>query len=379
MRKPTIILTIGERDKEDVVILNFKNYDEKVIDFLKTETNLEWSNRKRAWYYRLNTFKLSDFFNLVSPYALINYSDLRKPVFKSKSNNPKGRPKAYPQRKQIQLPKGYKDKLLQKRYSLSTQKTYIAYMKDFVEAFGFNNIEQIRPEQINAYILNLIQEKHISPSEQNQRINAIKFYYEKVLLLDKLYFNIDRPRTIHNLPKVLSKQEVKAIFTNTANVKHQCILMLLYSAGLRRSELINLKISDILSDREQIRIENAKGNKDRFSLLSKNLLQLLRTYYVEYKPQYWLFEGLSKGKQYSATSIAKVLKRACTKAGIAKRVTPHMLRHSFATHLLEQGTDLRYIQTLLGHNSSKTTEIYTFVSNKNLQNIQNPLDDIIGA
>ena len=161
-----------------------------------------------------------------------------------------------------------------------------------------------------------------------------------------------------------------------SNLKHRCIISLIYSADLRRSELINLKGEDILSDRNQIKIRNAKGKKDRYSLLSQALLKELREYYKIYKPREWLFEGYGINDQYSATSIAKILSRAGKMAGIQKRITPHMLRHSFATHLLEQGTDLRYIQELLGHSSSKTTEIYTHVSNKNLSLIKNPLDEI---
>jgi len=150
--------------------------------------------------------------------------------------------------------------------------------------------------------------------------------------------------------------------------------MLIYSAGLRRSELLNLKVSDIDSERMVLHIRRAKGMKDRISLLSDNLLQLLRKYYQDYKPKIYLFEGKNGGK-YSPTSVANILKKAALKAGIKKNVTSHMLRHSFATHLLEQGTDLRYIQELLGHNSSKTTEIYTHVSKRAITKIKNPVDD----
>ena len=140
--------------------------------------------------------------------------------------------------------------------------------------------------------------------------------------------------------------------------------------------MINLKVEDILTKRKQIRIRNAKGNKDRYSLLSLSLLEELRLYYKQYRPQLWLFEGPKLGSQCSSSSVNRFLKVAAQKAGIGRRVTPHMLRHSFATHLLEQGTDLRYIQALLGHSSSKTTEIYTYVSNKQLNKIVNPLEEV---
>lgn len=271
----------------------------------------------------------------------------------------------------------YKSLLEQKRYSDSTVKTYCAYFKDFHSDIIKQNltVDKVSVAQINTYILHLIHSKNISSSQQNQRINAIKFYYEKVLGREKQYYELHRPRQEHKLPKVLNQQEIKSVFDSCSNIKHKSILMLIYSAGLRRSEALNLAITDIDSERMIVHINGAKGKKDRISLLSNSLLILLRQYYKEYNPQYYLFESPSGG-QYSSSSIANILKKAAMKAGIKKNVTPHMLRHSFATHLLEQGTDLRYIQELLGHSSSKTTEIYTHVSTKALNNIKNPLDSL---
>jgi len=270
--------------------------------------------------------------------------------------------------------KQYKDLLIQKRYSPNTERIYCHYFRDFVNYFDGVNIDHLTKEQINSYILRLIRKQQISTSQQNQRINAIKFYYEKILGGEKQYFELHRPQKEHKLPKVLSKNEVRRIIEATENLKHKCILMLLYSAGLRRSELINLKISDVDSERMVIHVTGAKGKKDRITLLSEKLLELLRHYYKGYRPKYYLFEGQAGGK-YSPTSVANILRSAAQKAGIRKQVTPHMLRHSFATHLLEQGTDLRYIQELLGHNSSKTTEIYTHVSRQAIDKIKNPMDD----
>jgi len=268
----------------------------------------------------------------------------------------------------------YKNRLLQKRYSTNTQNIYCKYFKDFIDYFNRKNIEELTTSDINRYILELIQKQNMSVSQQNQRINAIKFYFEKILGRGKEYYDIYRPKKEFKLPKVLSNNEIKKILDSCNNIKHYCILILIYSAGLRRSELIQLKISDIDSERMVLNIRGSKGKKDRISLLSENVLLKLRNYYKEYKPKEYLFEGL-KGGKYSATSIAKILKNAAKKGGITKNVTPHMLRHSFATHLLEQGTDLRYIQELLGHNSSKTTEIYTHVSKKAIDQIRNPVDD----
>lgn len=270
--------------------------------------------------------------------------------------------------------KKYRNILIQKRYSDNTIKTYCNYFKDFCVYFQNDQLENIKITQIKSYILAIIKSKNISISQQNQRINAIKFYFEKVLGREKQYYELHRPRKENKLPKVLSKNEVKSILASSHNIKHKCILMLIYSAGLRRSELLNLLTTDIDSERMVIHINGAKGKKDRISLLSDNLLQLLRQYYKKFHPKKYLFEGQDGGK-YSPTSVANILKKASLKAGIRKNVTPHMLRHSFATHLLEQGTDLRYIQELLGHESSKTTEIYTHVSKKAIDKIRNPIDE----
>ena len=186
---------------------------------------------------------------------------------------------------------------------------------------------------------------------------------------------IERPRSEHKLPNVLSEEEVMRIINNVQNIKHKAILLTIYSAGLRISEAVNLKIADIDSSRHLILIKGAKGKKDRNSLLSEKLLVYLRKYFLMYKPKVWLFEG-QYGDQYSETSIQHIFRKACNDAKIIKKATVHTLRHSFATHLLEHGTDLRYIQELLGHSSSKTTEIYTHITHKGMEQIKSPLDNL---
>lgn len=274
------------------------------------------------------------------------------------------------------LPEGYLQLLQRKRYSLNTIKIYSSYFLDFQENMNGRDLRSLKKADINRYMLDLIRKRGISASQQNQRINAIKFYYEKVLGRKKAYYHISRPKKDKKLPAVLSPSEVQRILDQVHNLKHRCILMTLYSGGLRRSELINLKVTDIDSERMLIRIQNSKGNKDRNTLLSNSLLNQLRLYYIKYKPNTWLFEG-PRGKKYSATSIENIFRRALHKSGITKHATPHTLRHSFATHLLEQGVNLRYIQVLLGHSSSKTTEIYTRVSSHKLSQIINPLDQLV--
>jgi site-specific recombinase XerD len=274
------------------------------------------------------------------------------------------------------IPSGYLEKLEQRRYSKNTIRAYVAYIRDFATTFQGRDLAQIKKEEINRYILGLIRNRGISPSQQNQRINAIKFYYEKVLGRERQYYDIERPRKIMTLPKILTEDEVLAILRCTTNLKHKAILGTIYSAGLRRSELINLRKQDILFDKELIFIRGGKGMHDRMLALSESISIVLKKYLGIYKPNYWLFEGPER-KQYSPSSISRILYNSARKAGIERRITPHMLRHSFATHLHEQGADIRYIQLVLGHASSKTTDIYTHVSKRSLANVKSPLDTIL--
>jgi site-specific recombinase XerD len=268
-------------------------------------------------------------------------------------------------------PESFLQKLELKKYAQNTAKTYINQFGGFINFYTNNPIEELGEIEIRQYISHLIRLGH-SDSTVNQTINSIKFYYEVVLNMPNRFYEIERPLKKEKLPEVLSKNEINRIISSIQNKKHKCMISTIYSAGLRVSELINLKISDVDSGRMMIRIENSKGGKDRYTLLSKNLSDQLRTYYSEYKPKKYLFEGMN-GEYYSSSSIRSILKRAVGKAGIKKKVRTHTLRHSFATHLLEQGTDLRSIQSLLGHNLS-TTEIYTHVANNFIKNIKNPLD-----
>lgn len=262
------------------------------------------------------------------------------------------------------------------RYSTSTQKTYRYMFREFLKFNYPKKLHQILPSDIYRYQHHIVVVNKCSRAYQNQSINAIKFYLEHVLGHDKRTFNLQRPKKIQKLPEVLSVEEVAKILKATRNLKHKTLLTTLYSTGLRMGELLNLRPQDIDSDHMRIWVRSGKGCKDRLTTLSPHLLQLLRLYFAQYKPNYFLFEG-PNGKGYSPTSVRKVLQRATIKAGIKKKIKPHALRHSFATHLLEQGTNLRYIQMLLGHTSAKTTEIYTHVSSKKLEEVQSPLDMMV--
>lgn len=272
-------------------------------------------------------------------------------------------------------PEEYILKLKELRYSDRTLKVYKGLFEEFINFYHKFVIEEIDESMITAFMRYLVVERKISISYQNQSINAIKFYYERVLGGQRKVYLVDRPRTEKKLPTVLSEEEVGKILKATVNIKHKTILMLAYSAGLRLSELVNIKVKDIDSIRMQIRISQAKGKKDRYSLLSVKLLEVMKEYFIQYKPKIWLFEGAAGG-EYSARSIQLIMKDSVLKAGIKKKVGVHSLRHSFATHLLENGTDLRYIQSLLGHESSKTTEVYTHVTTKGFDQIKSPLDKL---
>lgn len=266
--------------------------------------------------------------------------------------------------------------LSSKRYSPNTIKTYSEALKSFLVFYREKSISIITNEDVILYNNNYILKNNLSESYQNQIVNALKLFFKTIretkIEIDKIH----RPKRAKLLPNVLSKEEVKLILNAHSNLKHKTMLSLIYSCGLRRSELLHLKPADIDSKRGIVIIRQSKGKKDRIAPLSSKILEMLREYYIAYKPQYWLFEGQTNGELYSEKSLQSVLKLALQKSGIKKPVTLHWLRHSFATHLLESGTDLRYIQELLGHNSSKTTEIYTHVSTKSLQQIKSPFDDL---
>ncbi len=216
----------------------------------------------------------------------------------------------------------------------------------------------------------------LSVSAINQSVNAIKLYYKSVLKKDIKTASIIRPRTGISVPPVYSADEMQKIIQAAASyIKHKAIIMVLYSSGVRVGELVNLKPSDIVSDRKLMLIRGGKGKKDRYTILSTKTLETLREYYKECKPKEYLFEGQFGGK-YSPSSVRNMIEQKVNKAGVTKRGSAHTFRHTFATHLLEAGVDIRIIQALLGHESSRSTEIYTHISKKHLSKIKNPLDSL---
>lgn len=300
-----------------------------------------------------------------------------KIIYEEEASGPDGkrRVNAFDVPNYRKCPEEYEMKLRELRYSENTIKTYKNAFEEFINYYFRFDIKQLDEPQIISFLRYLVTERKVSQSYQNQAINAIKFYYERVLGGQRKFYFIERPIAEKALPTVLSMVEVSEILRNTVNIKHKAVLMVAYSAGLRVSEVVNLKLSDIDSERKQIRIEQGKGKRDRYTLLSDKALETLRAYFKLYKPHFWLFEGASS-KQYSVRSLQEILQTSAKKAKIMKKVSMHTLRHSFATHLLESGTDLRYIQSLLGHSSSKTTEIYTHITTKGFDQIKSPLDGL---
>jgi integrase/recombinase XerD len=371
--KPEITLSTATHRETPVVKVEFA-YNRELIDALKASTNARWSANMNCWYIPKDKFDLGKFFTAMRPVAWIDYSA----VLNNSENSEDAEqplPKKLNPNKNIILPKGYLEKLQQERYGENTIKIYTHYFKDFVAEFSNRELPEITKEEINEYILRLIKEKDISPSQQNQRINAIKFYYEKVLGRKSEYYDIGRPRKERKLPDVLSKEEIRMMIDATDNLKHKFLIVLIYSCGLRRSEAREMKPVDIDTQRMLVKVRDAKGKKDRYTPLAKNTLNYFVDYLKEYPVKEWLFEGRNNN-QYSVESIYNVIKDKAKAAGINKKVYPHILRHSFATHCLEQGIDLRYIQVWLGHESSKTTEIYTHVSQINFEKFKNPLDEL---
>ncbi len=266
--------------------------------------------------------------------------------------------------------------LKSKRYSESTIKTYTEAIKVFLMYYVHKKVDEINNDDLIRFNNDYILKKNLSASYQNQIVNGVKLFFQTIENTQLKVDLVHRPRKEHVLPNVLSKEEVKLILNAHSNIKHRAMLSLIYACGLRCGELIRLTPEHIDSKRNLIIIKQSKGKKDRIAPLSDKIIELLRTYFVLHKPVTYLFEGQTKGSPYDERSLQQVLKQALKKVNITKPVTLHWLRHSYATHLLEAGTDLRYIQELLGHNSSKTTEIYTHVSTHNLQKIISPFDQL---
>ncbi len=371
---PTITLLPLWHNQTKQIAINFK-YDESVKEYIKNFPETKWSDTHKTFYISYHKTRLNELFLYFRQKKwYVNYE-----AFKNNSLPAKIAPA-----KQITLPllkdeqanelNRFKKWLEQKRFSPNTVNTYAEVTAFFLRYMNLKNLTQITARTIEQFNYDFIFVAKKSISYQNQCISGIKHLIDfKGLAIDTL--NIQRPNKDKKLPNILSKQEVKALFEATKNLKHKVLLSLTYSAGLRIGETLSIKPKDIDFERGLIHIKSAKGKKDRYTLLSQGLIPLLQTYIDHYNPKVFLFEGRYDAP-YTQVSARQVLKKSLKKANIKKYATLHTLRHSFATHLLESGTDIRYIQELLGHNSPKTTMIYTHVSTTNLKDIKNPFDNL---
>ena len=358
-------------------MIGLQFYPDKVIQALIKELpNVKWSNTYQMAFLPNNKKNLNLIFNKFRGIAWVDtkYFFNKIPINDSTDFSIEKYRKRKVQEGYRKCREEYLQKLEANKYALNTAKTYIGLFEKFINYYKTKKLFELNENDIQQFLQYLAQ-KNYSSSYLNQAVNSIKFYYEVVHGMPNRFYEIHRPRKEEKLPVVLSKSEVQQMILNTKNIKHRCIISLLYSAGLRRGELLNLRIEDIDSSRMKIFVKGAKNNKDRYTLLSNKLLEELRKYWKEFKPEKYLFEG-APNEKYSATSVLKIVQRATKRNKINKKVTPHTLRHSFATHLLEDGVDLRYIQVLLGHNSSKTTERYTHIAQNFTNNIKSPLDSL---
>ncbi|MDE3250485.1 MAG: tyrosine-type recombinase/integrase [Bacteroidota bacterium] len=272
----------------------------------------------------------------------------------------------------------FRQQLVLKAYSKSTIKTYTNELAQFLQALRYEAADDFPVNRIRGYLQYCFEHLHLSENTLHSRINALKFYYEQVLRRERFFWDVPRPKKPMQLPKLLNETELARLFNALLNKKHKAMLFTCYSAGLRVSEIVSLELADIDSDRMQICVQRAKGKKDRYVNLSPVLLDILRQYITSYKPRprKYLFESESTGGPYPTRTVQQIFGQAKRMAGIQKDVGIHSLRHSFATHLLDKGTDIRYIKDLLGHFNIKTTERYLHVSKKQLVNIVSPFDDL---
>lgn len=347
---------VGEHRNKNVLWVHMPN-NQLFKNFLKTNiSTARWSNTYKCWY-------------VIDSFANRNFLQIEQKKYDGKSLYAKIAPINH-----LEL-KRYIEQLRLKAYSESTIKTYTIEFAQWLYALKDFPVLNSNSEQLRSYLLFCITELKLSENQIHSRLNALKFYYEKVLMQESFFFDIPRPKKTSSLPKVLSTNEIRRLFEVTTNLKHLMILKMGYGLGLRVSEIAALKILNIDSNRMLVHVQNAKGKKDRYVPLPRTILDDLRLYYKQFKPQIYLFETKPKNA-ISTRSIQLIFTSAKEKANIKKTVGVHGLRHSYATHLLEYGTDMSIIQKLLGHNSVKTTTVYAKVTNTIFSKIKSPLDEL---
>ena len=348
--------------------INF-SFDRAAIEHLKRFEGIAWSNTFGCFYLDSNQQNLNNLLkHLNSSGYFVDYSEVNE------SELADAEAEITPLSRQSQGIGSFRKYLNGKRYSESTVETYSNFVLKFLKFHGFKTYFNLK--DVDRFVEKEIAEKKYSISSHRQCISALKHYFEFTEQEEIDPSKLQRPDKSKFLPGVLSKEEVIELLRATRNLKHRCILALIYSSGLRIGELLSLKLQDIDVDRKQILIRQAKGRKDRYVMLAESFLPLFYNYLQTYTPKIYLAEGI-QGGMYTASAVRSFLKDSVRRAKIRKRVTPHTLRHSYATHMLENGIDLRYIQELLGHSRPETTMIYTHVTQKDLMKIRSPLDESI--
>lgn len=370
---PAIILSIQEHDGEERLFANFP-YDKELITIIKEIPGARWSGSRKQWHFNLNKQVLALLKQKISDKAILD-SSLLKTQWAELQQKHREEKFADIETETVKAIDYFKLWMEQKRYSPQTVKNYLGQLIQFLTYHQPKNYKELTVEDVERYNHKVIIGGGLSVSFQRGMVGAIKLFYSQARNTKMDLQKLQRPFKEHRLPEVLSKEDVQKIISATNNIKHKALLSLTYACGLRRGEVLNLKLKDLDSQRKLIRIAQSKGKKDRYVTFGTKIRTLLTEYYKEFKPKIYLFEGQYEQK-YGESSFAQVLQQAAKKAGIKKEVTLHTLRHSFATHLLEAGTDIRYIQELLGHNSPNTTMIYTHVSSKKLSEINSPFDDL---
>lgn len=359
---PTIFLEHKDYKKTPQLLVKFK-YNDCLLNLVRKIPDATWSTSLKTWYLKDTKENLNLITSTFKGITTIDSSKLtKKNLFKRNLTD-----------SEKTLLNNFYLYLKGKRYSKSTIQTYTLFIADFINFHTKTPLNELTNRDVELFIETVFIERKYSVSSQRQFISALKIFivfYPQTKIND---LSLERPKKSRTLPNVLSQEEVLRIIQYTQNIKHRAILTLLYSCGLRIGELISLKLVDFHIERKQLIVKKGKGRKDRYVSLADSFLPLLSNYYYSYKPTIYFVEGQNGGK-YSAESIRSFLRKSCKKAGIKKLVTPHTLRHSYATHLLENGVDIRYIQSLLGHSKPETTMIYTHVQRKDLMEIQNPLD-----
>ncbi len=365
----TVALTVKKiiHKKKESLLLTF-TYNQTIIDLIRSMHVFKWSQSRKGWYCNYSNENIEKINKQLKPFVILN---VNKESFKPEHL------KYYKNRNLTEANKAiissFEKYLFGKRYSESTVKTYTSFVEDFIDFIQPKPISELTNRDVEKFFEDIFAPRKYSISSQRQFISALKLFsvFHKDCNIDNL--ELARPKKDKLLPTVLSQNEVIKILQCTINLKHRAILGLLYASGLRIGELINLELKNIDIDRRQVHIQIAKGRKDRYVTLADSYIPLLINYLNSYKPEKYFAEG-NVATKYTANSVRAFLKRSCKLAGIRKVVTPHTLRHSFATHLLENGIDLRFIQELLGHARPETTMIYTHVSKKSLLTIKSPLD-----